>query len=425
VKAAWAAFTGFTLDSFDIYLPVVALAPAMAFFIPRTLSTGTQALIASYVFVSTLIGRPIGALVFGSLGDLIGRRRSTLIAVCGFGVVTLIMGTLPGYATWGIGAVGVLIALRLLGGILLGGEYSGANVLAMEEAPKQRRGLYGGWIQSGGAVAYILLTAITLGLLALLPATGPHSAYATWGWRIPFVLGGLLAFGFAAYFARHVPESSVWRPRADRRLSVLDLTRGPQLTGFIKVFVMMTGLWLMLDCVTAIAPADLTAQLHLTSSYSTFIVMLIFVAVGLVYVAGASLSQVIGRRAYIVGAAVVSIIGGIPAFAWLVSLQHPSAWSAVAPAMLAGACIAAPWAPVTAYLAERFQTASRSVGYGLGFSLAVILPSFYVSYQHWLSRWMPQRYTVLALIGIGGIMAIAGALLGPETRDVDFTVNQA
>ena len=61
VKAAWAAFTGFTLDSFDIYLPVVALAPAMAFFIPRTLSTGTQALIASYVFVSTLIGRPIGA----------------------------------------------------------------------------------------------------------------------------------------------------------------------------------------------------------------------------------------------------------------------------------------------------------------------------------------------------------------------------
>ena len=82
-------------------------------------------------------------------------------------------------------------------------------------------------------------------------------------------------------------------------------------------------------------------------------------------------------------------------------------------------------ADISANLAERFQTASRSVGYGLGFSLAVILPSFYVSYQHWLSRWMPQRYTVLALIGIGGIMAIAGALLGPETRDVDFTVNQA
>src|SRR5262249_58540107 len=103
-RAIGAAFLGFFVDNYDIFLPVIALAPAMAYFIPPTLSPSTAAIVSAMIFATTLIGRPLGALIFGHFADTLGRKRTTVVAVTGFGVVTLLIALLPGYERWG-GAV--------------------------------------------------------------------------------------------------------------------------------------------------------------------------------------------------------------------------------------------------------------------------------------------------------------------------------
>ncbi|MFG1646553.1 MFS transporter, partial [Amycolatopsis sp. NPDC049252] len=121
-----AAVRGGTLayfvDQFDIYLPIVVLAPATAYFQAANLSASTTALLASLVFASTLIGRPLGAIIFGHFADTVGRKRTTLVAVGGFGVITLLTACLPGHETIGVWSVGLLIGLRFVDGIFLGGE---------------------------------------------------------------------------------------------------------------------------------------------------------------------------------------------------------------------------------------------------------------------------------------------------------------
>jgi MFS family permease len=421
-RSTWGAFAGFTIDSFDIYLPLVALAPAIAYFTPATLDPSMVALIASYIFVSTLVARPLGAFIFGSLADRIGRRRATLIAVFGFGITTLAMAALPGYEQWGIGAVVVLIVLRFIGGIMLGGENSGANVLAMEQVPKDRRGLWGAVIQSGGTIAYVLLGAITLVLLAVVPAGPVDSPYVQWGWRIPFVIGGLAALLFAVYYARSVEESAVWEAAGPKPgLSVIGLLQGRELRSFLQVFVMMTGMWVLLNTVTAIVPPILGTALGLTSLQSTLYLMVTWVLVTVLYVAGGVLGQRIGRRTYLIVATLVGLVAGTLSIAYLGGLATGPSFATLLPALVGVAFIAWPWAAVTPYLAERFRTSNRSIGFGLGYTLGVILPSFYASYLGWFGDLVGARYAPIVLLVIGGLLTVVGAALGPETRHTDLS----
>ncbi|GGF30621.1 MFS transporter [Subtercola lobariae] len=417
------AFFGFFVDNFDIYLPLIALAPAMLYFVPASIDAGTAALIASWVFVATLIGRPLGSFIFGSLADSIGRRKSTLIAVAGFGIATLIMACLPGYQTVGIGGVIALIALRFIAGVLLGGEYSGANVLAMEESPREKRGLFGGIVQMGAGFAAAIVSLLTFVLLAIIPGGAVSSPYVQWGWRIPFFVGAALAFVFLIYYSRNVSESTVWKksdPAEKSKLSLFTLFRGRALVGFIQVFVWMTGLWFLLNTVTALIPQVLTKTVKLTSSESTLVFMVTWLVLTGMYVVGGVISQRIGRRTYLIATGILALVIGIPAYWMLINVSQPNVWVAMLPAVIAAIFIVSPWAVVTSYLSERFATENRAVGYGLGYSLAVIIPSFYATYQIWLSGIVPMQYTVLVLVGIGGVLAIVGAALGPETKNVEF-----
>lgn len=419
-NAVRGAFFGFFVDNFDIYLPLVALAPATIYFIPSTVDAGQAALIGSWIFVATLVGRPLGSFIFGSLADSIGRRKATLIAVAGFGIATLVMGCLPGYEAWGIGAVIALIVLRFIAGVFLGGEYSGANVLAMEESPRNKRGFYGGVVQMGAGVAYVSITLLTLILLAVIPGGSVDSPYVQWGWRIPFFVGSALALTFLIYYSRNVEESAVWKKSDAPKLSVVTLLRGRSLLSFLQVFLWMTGLWLLLNSVTALIPPVLTKQIKLSSSDSTLIVMVIWIVLTGMYVAGGVISQKIGRRKYLIAAGALAIVIGIPAYWMLINVSQPNVWAAMVPAVIAALFIVSPWAIVTAYLSERFATENRAVGFGLGYSWAVVLPSFYATYQLWLSYLLPMQYTVLVLIAIGGALTMLGAALGPETKDIEF-----
>jgi uncharacterized membrane protein YfcA len=208
-RALQAAYLGFFVDMFDVYLPIAVLAPALPYFIPSVLSGAAQATIFYVVFAVTLIGRPLGAVVFGHVADRLGRRRTTLVSVAGFGVVTLLIAALPGYDAWGAGAILVLVVL--LNGIFIGGEYTAANPLAMEYPPKEKRGLYAALIHIGYPAALVCISLLAALMLKVAVGGGAGSAYAIWGWRIPFVIGALLAGALFIYYYRLVPESELWR----------------------------------------------------------------------------------------------------------------------------------------------------------------------------------------------------------------------
>src|ERR1700750_1800969 len=143
------AFFSEFIDMFDIYLPVVVLSPVLAYFQPPHLSSGMETILASLVFITTLIGRPVGALLFGMVADRVGRRKASIWSVSGFGVVTLLIALLPGYESIGITSYWLLVILRFVDGIFLGGGYTGAMPLAIEYAKKEQRGFGGGFIIAG------------------------------------------------------------------------------------------------------------------------------------------------------------------------------------------------------------------------------------------------------------------------------------
>ncbi|MDQ6774439.1 MAG: MFS transporter, partial [Candidatus Dormibacteraeota bacterium] len=383
-KAAIGAFLGLGIDFYDIYLPIVAITPALIYFVPTTLPAPTRATIAYIIFAVTLIGRPIGSVIFGHFGDVIGRKRTTMIAVGGLGVMTFLIALLPGYATLGFAAVALFILLRLIGGIFMGGEYASANPLAMEACPRRLRGIVGGVIQAAYPIAYIAISLVTAIMLLIAPAGKLNSAYVQWGWRIPFLIGSLLAFLFLIYY-NTVSESKLWQETAPEeriKAPLKEVLKGRNLRNLAQVFLMMSGLWFSLQAAISTPPALLITVLKQPSQAVTngILVANIFLAIG--YIVVALLAQRYGRR-------LLLIVSGL----WTVVLSSILYYLMVANVVAKGAFVLtmvtytallvltiAPWGIVTTYINERFPTGVRASGYGIGYSLAVIIPSFYSFY---------------------------------------------
>lgn len=422
-RAVWGAFVGFFVDNFDIFLPVIALAPAMIYFVPKELSPTTAAIVSAMIFATTLIGRPLGAITFGHYADTIGRKRVTVLCVLGFGVVTLLVAALPGYQHWGEGVLWVFIVLRLIDGIFLGGEYTSANPLAMEYSPKAKRGFYGALIQSAASLGTAAISLVTLAVLYFLPAGGLDSPYVQWGWRIPFIVGAVMAFALAWYYHTSVEESQVWQKagKGVRTESPLKaLFRGENLRSFLQVFVVMTGFWLSLNAALAIMPGLLVKRLHVTGTHLTFLLVVAYVILAGSYILGGIISQRIGRRTYLMASSAVAAVAGTFFYYLLLNAEPGNLWSVGLLATITTVLVVSPGALGTVYINERFQTGVRASGFGLGYSLAIVLPAFYVFYQAGLANFMPFDYTVLVLGAAGAVLIFIGAAVGPETKDVDF-----
>ena len=419
-KAVLGAWLGFFVDMFDIYLPILALAPAEAYFQATDVSKGTAAIITAMIFAATLLGRPIGAMLFGHLADKVGRRRTAIMAVTGFGIFTVLIAALPGYETLGLTAVVLLILLRFVDGICLGGEYTSATPLALENAPQPKRGLLGAVIMTGYPIAYCSVALITFGLLAVLPAGDLHSPYVQWGWRIPFVIGALLAFGFVWWFTKQVHESPAWKEGTKQKSPLRELFRGANRRSFFQVFVLMTGIWVSLNMVAAVLPALLADPVGLDSSQVSIMMVIVYVVVAVAYVVAGVTSQKVGRRPSLI---VLGVLTGtvVPACFGLIVSGAVSGLAAITLLVMVIAVLnLSMWGIITTYINERFHTGVRASGYGLGYSLAVIIPSFYAFYQAGLTAFVPMAYTPLILLVIAGVLVVVGAAIGPETRDVDM-----
>jgi len=420
IRGAW---FGFFVDMFDIYLPIVVLAPALIYFVPPDLDTTTKAVISGTIFAATLLGRPVGSFIFGHFADSIGRKRTTIISVTGFGVITLLMALLPGYEQWGLAAVILLIVLRLVDGVFLGGEYTSANPLAMEYSPKEKRGFYSALIMSGYPLAFAAISALTTVLLLFIPAGDINSPYVQWGWRIPFVIGSLLAFALVFYYVYLVDESELFEEGGGGGESPLRqlFTQRENLLAFLQVFVLMTGFWLSLQTVAAILPGLLGSQVGLSQTNTTITLVVANVVLVGGYLASGVISQRVGRRPFLIAYGLISAVVGTFLYWLLLSAPPQSLFLVILLATVITLLVVSCWGISTAYINERFQTGIRASAFGIGYSLAVVLPSLYAYYQAALAAFMPFEYTVLVLLVIGALLMVVGAVWGPETKDVDFS----
>jgi MFS family permease len=204
-KVIFASSLGTVFEWYDFYLyGALAAFIGAAFF--SEYPEATRNIFALLAFAAGFLVRPFGALVFGRIGDLVGRKYTFLITILIMGMSTFLVGLLPGSASWGIAAPAILILLRMLQGLALGGEYGGAATYVAEHAPDDRRGFYTSWIQTTATLG------LFLSLIVILVIQGSMSkeTFAAWGWRIPFLLSFVL-LGISVWIRLSLNESPTFK----------------------------------------------------------------------------------------------------------------------------------------------------------------------------------------------------------------------
>ena len=243
------------------------------------------------VFAIGFAARPVGGVVFGLIGDRIGRKPALIISVVMMGVATFAIGVMPDHAQIGASAALVLVILRILEGLSVGGEYTGSIILLAEHAPPERRGYFAVWPELGCLVGFLLGSGI--GALTS-SALGPERMLA-WGWRVPFLLGGVIAVGGIA-FRRQMTESPALSRAAQRTgvPAVVAIARHWRaILRLIGVMLMQSvGFYLMF----IYAASYLTERMHVSTARALDINTLSLLVMLVLVVPSASLSDRVGRK---------------------------------------------------------------------------------------------------------------------------------
>ena len=218
-KVIFASSLGTVFEWYDFYLyGSLAAIIAKQFF--SGLDEGSAFIFALLAFAAGFIVRPFGAIFFGRLGDMIGRKYTFLVTILIMGSSTFVVGILPNYAAWGAAAPIILIALRLLQGLALGGEYGGAATYVAEHAPHGKRGAYTSWIQTTATLGLFLSLLVILGTRTAIG----EEAFADWGWRIPFIVS-ILLLAVSVYIRLSMNESPAFaKMKAEGKTSTAPLS---------------------------------------------------------------------------------------------------------------------------------------------------------------------------------------------------------
>src|SRR5688500_3572004 len=217
-KIITASAVGTMIEWYDFYIFGSLATVISPLFYPK--GNNTLALIAYLsTFAVGFVVRPFGALFFGRIGDLVGRKYAFLVTLLIMGGATSLIGFLPTYATIGIAAPIILLAIRILQGLALGGEYGGAAVYVAEHVPDAKRGFYTSFIQITATLGLFVSLAVILALQSMMS----KDAFASWGWRIPFLLSILLV-GLSLYIRLRMKESPIFQKlKQEGRTSVQPL----------------------------------------------------------------------------------------------------------------------------------------------------------------------------------------------------------
>ncbi|AOK60033.1 MFS transporter [Burkholderia ubonensis] len=322
-KVIFASSLGTVFEWYDFYL-----AGSLAAFISKSFFSGVNPTAA---FIFTLLGfaagfavRPFGAIVFGRLGDLVGRKHTFLVTIVIMGISTFVVGFLPGYASIGIAAPVIFIAMRLLQGLALGGEYGGAATYVAEHAPSHRRGFYTAWIQTTATLGLFLSLLVILGVRTMIG----EEAFGAWGWRVPFV-ASILLLAVSVWIRLQLNESPVFlRIKAEGKTSKAPLTEAFGQWKNLKIVILaLVGLTAGQAVVwytgQFYALFFLTQTLKVDGASANILIAIALLIGTPFFVFFGSLSDRIGRKPIILAGCLIAALTYFPLFKALTHYANP------------------------------------------------------------------------------------------------------
>lgn len=377
-KALGGTIVGNTMEWYDVGVFGYLITTMGPVFLPEA-DKSVQTLFLLGTFAATFIARPLGGVVFGWLGDKMGRQKVLAATLMLMAASTFAVGLLPGYAQIGIWAAALLVILKLVQGFSTGGEYAGATTFVSEYAPDKRRGYFASFLDMGSYIGFALGAA----LVSVLQLTLGQAAMEEWGWRIPFLIAGPLGL-IAVYFRSKIEESPQFQATLDAQEAFAkdaaskdaDAAKGP--VGIIKAYWRQIVLAMILAAaantvgyaLTSYMPTYLTDSKGYDPVHGTLLTIPVLVVMAICIPLTGKLSDRIGRRPVLWIGAGSTILFAVPAFL-LIGLGE--IWST-----LAGLALVA--FPVTFYVANLasalpalFPTSSRYGGMGIAYNFSVAI----------------------------------------------------
>jgi metabolite-proton symporter len=420
-KVIVASLIGTSLEWYDffIYGTAAALVFNQLFFPSFEPLVGT--LLAFTTYAVGFIARPLGGLVFGHYGDRIGRKNVLVVTLILMGVATFAIGLLPTYATIGVWAPILLVALRFLQGLGLGGEWGGAVLMTLESGGANRRGLNASWPQVGVPLGLLLAN----GILALMGALTDEPAFLSWGWRVPFLLSGLLVL-VGLWIRLTIAESPLFREVEESHTRagapIMEVLRR-----YPKQVLLAIGARVGVDV------AFYTFVLFITTYVATYLKLPRNYALNAVLIAAAiqvvlipffgSLSDRFARRpVYLAGA----IGAAVWVFVFFTLLDTGQFWLIVLATVVALVLHAAMYGPQAAFISEMFPTKVRYTGASMGYQLAGI---FGGALAPIISVALLARFDTSIAVSVYAVVmllvTIICVLIAPETSKIDLHADPA
>ncbi len=327
-KVIFASSLGTVFEWYDFYLyGSLAAIIAKQFF--SGLDEGTAFIFALLAFAAGFIVRPFGAIFFGRLGDLIGRKYTFLVTILIMGVSTFIVGILPNYASIGVAAPVILIGLRLLQGLALGGEYGGAATYVAEHAPHDKRGAYTAWIQTTATLGLFLSLMVILATRTIIG----EEAFADWGWRVPFLVSVVMLI-ISVYIRLSMNESPAFvKMKSEGKTSKAPLSESFGQWKNLKIvllalFGLVMGQAVVWYSGQFYALFFLTQALKVDGATANIMVAASLIIGTPFFVIFGMLSDKIGRKPIILAGCLLAVVTYFPVFEALTKAANPDLYAA-------------------------------------------------------------------------------------------------
>ena len=424
-----ASMVGTAIEFYDFY----AYGTAAANYFPKVFfgdtTNPTVALLASLLtFAIAFIARPLGSLVFGHFGDRMGRKTTLVVSLLTMGIATFLIGCLPTYNQWGVAAVAVLCLCRFVQGIGLGGEWSGAALVATENAPEDKRALYGSFPELGAPIGFFLSN----GTYFLLETFNDNDAMLAWGWRVPFLLSSILVI-VGLVVRVQMEETPIFRMAQEQKKVV----KSPLTEVFKKswkeviqaTFLVAVTYTLFYTLATwSLAWGTKTVEqgggnLGFTNQEYLLMLMIAVCVFAAFIVISCVNADKFGRKRVIIISSCCLIAFALlfpflldPAVVGQRNFATNLLFLCIGFALMGTA-----FGPIGAFLPELFDANVRYSGSGIGYNLAAIVGAAFVPT---IATWLSHHWGVHSVglyLGVMALCCLIAVLSCKETKNVDFT----
>lgn len=432
-----ASLVGTTIEFYDFY--AYATAAVLVFpilFFPS--DNETASLLASFaVFGAAMVARPIGAMVFGHFGDKYGRKATLVASLLTMGIATVLIGVLPTFQQINWVAPLLLLVLRLAQGFALGGEWSGAALVATENAPKGKRAWYGSFPQLGAPIGFIIANFIFLAINWLLPhAEDPalkSEAFLSWGWRIPFLFSAVMVI-IGLWVRLKLVESDTFKKAGEsgtiRKMPLVTVFRHYWKQLILGTFIMLATyvlFYLMTNFTLTYGTAQTDADVPGSGfGYTDFVLMQIVGVVffGIFTLLSGPIADAIGRRKLLLWITGAIIVFGLTFNLFLLPQADPKFTGALTQAflILGFMLMGTTFGPMGAMLPELFPTNVRYSGSAISYNVSSILGAAvapFIAVALW-SATGGAPWLVGVYLSAMGVLTFIALIFTPETKDHDY-----